>query len=313
VLRAGTVFKVDYKAGKARVRIGKKDDEDKLETDWLPWVSPRHSNVRVWNPPEVNEQVMVQCPGGHMNNAFIKMGVAFDKFPYEAQTKHVEKRTYRQKDEQKKYDMLVKFNRKSGQFRRRIKKMGKYHLGVGPDTEIAMIDGQIQLRVGKNMIQIDKDSIAAYIEKDKATFKMVAKSITAQVENKGIWKLTEDYFSAAIEEASYLLIKKETISLTLAQLQVGIQMSAGLLHAMVKTTEMKLKETFARLFGGSSAVTCDNAGVVMTSPKFDGIKGSAPPGSYDATKYDKPDKDKEPDAIEPPPADIGYAPYRPTS
>jgi len=107
--------------------------------------------------------------------------------------------------------------------------------------------------------------------------------------------------------------RKETISLVLAQLEVGIQMSAGLLHAMVKTTEMKLKETFARLFGGNSAVTCDTEGVIVTAPTFKGVQGSAPPGSYDATKYDKPDQDKEPDKIEPPPADIGYAPFRPTS
>ena len=65
IIRIGTIFEIDFEAAKARVKIGD------LETDFLPWVNSNSGNNNSWNPPEMDEQVIVLSPSGELNQGVI--------------------------------------------------------------------------------------------------------------------------------------------------------------------------------------------------------------------------------------------------
>lgn len=65
IIRIGTIFEIDFETAKARVKIGD------LETDWLPWINSNSGSNNSWNPPEIDEQVMLLSPSGELNQAII--------------------------------------------------------------------------------------------------------------------------------------------------------------------------------------------------------------------------------------------------
>ena len=65
IIRLGQIFAIDYEAAKARVKIGN------LETDWLPWLTSNSGANKSWNPPEIDEQVIVLSPSGELNQGVI--------------------------------------------------------------------------------------------------------------------------------------------------------------------------------------------------------------------------------------------------
>lgn len=65
IIRIGTIFEINYQTAKARVKIGK------LETDFLPWVNANSGSNNSWNPPEIDEQVIVLSPSGDLSQAVI--------------------------------------------------------------------------------------------------------------------------------------------------------------------------------------------------------------------------------------------------
>ncbi len=65
IIRLGQIFAVDYEAAKARVKIGN------LETDWLPWITANSGKNKNWNPPEIDEQVIILSPCGELNQGVI--------------------------------------------------------------------------------------------------------------------------------------------------------------------------------------------------------------------------------------------------
>jgi phage baseplate assembly protein V len=65
IIRLGQIFEIDYEVAKARVKIGD------LETDWLPWIASNSGANNSWNPPEIDEQVMILSPGGELNQGVI--------------------------------------------------------------------------------------------------------------------------------------------------------------------------------------------------------------------------------------------------
>lgn len=65
IIRIGIIFEIDYQTAKARVKIGD------LETNWLPWVNANSQNNKSWNPPQIDEQVIILSPGGELNQAVI--------------------------------------------------------------------------------------------------------------------------------------------------------------------------------------------------------------------------------------------------
>ncbi len=65
IIRLGSIQEIDYQRALATVKIGE------LETDWLPWVTANSGNNKNWNPPEIDEQVMVLSPGGELDQGII--------------------------------------------------------------------------------------------------------------------------------------------------------------------------------------------------------------------------------------------------
>lgn len=65
IIRVGAIFEIDFEEAKARVKIGD------LETNWLPWVNSNSGNNNSWNPPEMDEQVIILSPSGELNQAVI--------------------------------------------------------------------------------------------------------------------------------------------------------------------------------------------------------------------------------------------------
>ena len=65
IIRIGTISEIDFETAKARVKIGD------LETNWLPWINSNSGNNNSWNPPEIDEQVIILSPSGELNQAVI--------------------------------------------------------------------------------------------------------------------------------------------------------------------------------------------------------------------------------------------------
>ena len=65
IIRIGTIFEIDFQAAKARVKIGE------LETDFLPWANANSGSNNSWNPPEIDEQVIILSPSGDLSQAVI--------------------------------------------------------------------------------------------------------------------------------------------------------------------------------------------------------------------------------------------------
>lgn len=71
----GIVTQVDYAAARCRVQI------DGLETDWLPFTSARIGNVKIWNPPSVDEQVLVISETGELATGLVTTSFDYDAQP----------------------------------------------------------------------------------------------------------------------------------------------------------------------------------------------------------------------------------------
>ena len=65
IVRIGTILEIDFQAAKARVKIGK------ITTDFLPWTNTNSGQNNSWNPPEIDEQVVILSPSGELNQAII--------------------------------------------------------------------------------------------------------------------------------------------------------------------------------------------------------------------------------------------------
>ena len=65
IIRIGTIFEINYQTAKARVKIGE------LETDFLPWANSNSGSNNIWNPPEIDEQVVILSPSGDLSQAII--------------------------------------------------------------------------------------------------------------------------------------------------------------------------------------------------------------------------------------------------
>lgn len=65
VIRIGTIFEINVQTAKARVKIGE------LETDFLPWANSNSGSNNSWNPPEIDEQVIILSPSGDLSQAVI--------------------------------------------------------------------------------------------------------------------------------------------------------------------------------------------------------------------------------------------------
>lgn len=75
VLRLGTISAVNHQNATARVKSGN------IETDYLPWITPRAGDVRIWCPPKIGEQVLVLAVSGEFNTGVILLALFASNAP----------------------------------------------------------------------------------------------------------------------------------------------------------------------------------------------------------------------------------------
>ncbi|MDQ7091757.1 MAG: phage baseplate assembly protein V [Methylococcales bacterium] len=75
ILRFGKIEEVDYDKALLKVRIGD------LLSAWLPWVVHRANNNVTWHALEKDEQVIVLCPSGEVNQGVVLGSLYQDSFP----------------------------------------------------------------------------------------------------------------------------------------------------------------------------------------------------------------------------------------
>ncbi len=86
IVRIGTVAEVDVSRARVRVKAG-----DNL-TGWQPWVSARTGTTLEWDPPTVDEQVVLLSPSGDLAQSIIVTGLYRQNAPSQSANEH--KRVY---------------------------------------------------------------------------------------------------------------------------------------------------------------------------------------------------------------------------
>lgn len=88
LIRIGTVVDVDYAAPAVRVRTGE------LTTNWLKWAEIRAGQTTDWDPPTIDEQVVLLSPGGDLSGAIVIRGLGSDLIPPPSNNKNKTVRNY---------------------------------------------------------------------------------------------------------------------------------------------------------------------------------------------------------------------------
>ncbi|AWY44502.1 phage baseplate assembly protein V [Pseudomonas putida] len=89
LIRFGTIAEVQMKPPRVRVKTGD------LLTAWLPWIALRAGLDQEWDPPTVNEQVILFSPSGLLANGVALTGIFSDEHPANGDRAGLQRRTYR--------------------------------------------------------------------------------------------------------------------------------------------------------------------------------------------------------------------------
>lgn len=89
LIRLGTIAAVQMKPPRVKVKTGS------LTTAWLPWLAPRAGADREWNPPTVDEQVILLSPSGQLGNGVVLTGLFSDHIPANGDREGLHRCTYR--------------------------------------------------------------------------------------------------------------------------------------------------------------------------------------------------------------------------
>lgn len=74
LIRFGTIAEIDHANRRVRVQSGN------LLTQWLKWRTDRAGATRSWNPPTIDEQVMILSPSGDLGNGIVIPSIYSDAF-----------------------------------------------------------------------------------------------------------------------------------------------------------------------------------------------------------------------------------------
>ena len=88
LIRFGTIAETQMKPPRVRVKTGG------LTTGWLPWLALRAGADVDWDPPTVNEQVLLLSPSGQLANAVVITGIYSNAIPANGDRAGLHRRTY---------------------------------------------------------------------------------------------------------------------------------------------------------------------------------------------------------------------------
>jgi len=89
LIRLGTITETQMKPPRVRVKTGA------LTTGWLPWIAPRAGADCEWNPPALEEQVILFSPSGQLGNGIVLTGLFSDHHPANGDREGLHRCTYR--------------------------------------------------------------------------------------------------------------------------------------------------------------------------------------------------------------------------
>ncbi|MGL6094161.1 MAG: phage baseplate assembly protein V [Pseudomonas paracarnis] len=88
LIRLGVIAEVQMAPPRVKVKTGE------LTTAWLPWLALRAGSDRDWDPPTVNEQVILFSPSGQLANGVVVTGLYSDHIPANGNRAGLHRRTY---------------------------------------------------------------------------------------------------------------------------------------------------------------------------------------------------------------------------
>jgi len=88
LIRFGTIAETQMKPPRVRVKTGG------LTTGWLPWLALRAGADVDWDPPTINEQVLLLSPSGQLASAVVITGIYSDAIPANGDRAGLHRRTY---------------------------------------------------------------------------------------------------------------------------------------------------------------------------------------------------------------------------
>ena len=88
LIRFGVIAAVQMEPPRVQVKTGA------LTTAWLPWLALRAGSDREWDPPTVDEQVILFSPSGQLANGVVITGLPSDHIPANGNRAGLHRRTY---------------------------------------------------------------------------------------------------------------------------------------------------------------------------------------------------------------------------
>lgn len=88
LIRFGTIAEVQHVPPRVKVQTGG------MLTTWLPWLAWRAGESREWDPPTVNEQVLLLSPSGQLANGVAVTGLFSDLITANGDRAGLHRRTY---------------------------------------------------------------------------------------------------------------------------------------------------------------------------------------------------------------------------
>lgn len=88
LIRFGVIAEVQMVPPRVKVKTGE------LTTAWLPWLALRAGSDREWDPPTVDEQVILFSPSGQLANGVVFTGIPSDHIPANGNRAGLHRRTY---------------------------------------------------------------------------------------------------------------------------------------------------------------------------------------------------------------------------
>lgn len=88
LIRFGVIDAVQMEPPRVKVKTGT------LTTAWLPWLALRAGADRQWDPPTVDEQVILFSPSGQLANGIVVTGVFSDHIPANGNRAGLHRRSY---------------------------------------------------------------------------------------------------------------------------------------------------------------------------------------------------------------------------
>ncbi|NWD56292.1 phage baseplate assembly protein V [Pseudomonas veronii] len=88
LIRLGVIAEVQMVPPRVKVKTGQ------LTTAWLPWLALRAGSDREWDPPTIDEQVILVSPSGQLANGIVITGLPSDHIPANGNRAGLHRRTY---------------------------------------------------------------------------------------------------------------------------------------------------------------------------------------------------------------------------